>query len=252
MLLAEMTWPAVKARAPDTPVIIPVAALEQHGHHMPLFTDSLLLGEVVRRAHEPLAERAIFAPLQWLGNSDHHLDYAGTLSAPPRLYLDLLNGLLENLIHHGFRRLLIVNGHGGNTIPGQQAVFETRQRHRGRSDLLLLFATYWSLGGKPAEVNPNLQQQSMGHACEWETSMMLRIRPDLVGPLDRLEAVSRDFSFEPAYHGWVTQDRSVPGHMGDPRHATAEKGETLFQVFAADLVKMVERMLAWDGRSWRE
>src|SRR6267378_575167 len=112
MLLHEMTWDEVKNLSGDTPVVFPVAALEQHGRHMPLFTDSLLLGEVVRRAAARYEDRVLFAPLQWLGNSDHHLDFPGTLSAPPRVYLDLLAGLLDNFIAHGFTRLVFLNGHG--------------------------------------------------------------------------------------------------------------------------------------------
>src|SRR5438105_1946534 len=149
MKLADLTWPAVAALAPNTPVVFPVPALEQHGRHLPVFTDSLLCGEIVRRAEERLGDRVLFAPLTWLGSSDHHLDFAGTLSAAPRVYLDLLNGLIDNFVRHGFRRLVFVNGHGGNHIPGQQAVFEARQRYRSRDDLLLLFATYWLLGGRP-------------------------------------------------------------------------------------------------------
>ena len=129
MELAELPWPEVAALSKDTPVVFPIAALEQHGHHLPVFTDSLLLGEILRRVRDTLADRVLFAPLMWLGNSDHHLDFAGTLSAPPRTYLDLLNGLAENFVRHGFRRLVFVNGHGGNDVPGRQAVFELRQRH---------------------------------------------------------------------------------------------------------------------------
>jgi creatinine amidohydrolase len=245
-----MNWPQIAALPKDTPVVFPIAALEQHGRHMPLFTDSLLLGEVIRRVSERMADRVLFAPLMWLGNSDHHLDFPGTLSAAPRLYLDLLEGLMENFIRYGFKRLVFVNGHGGNTVPGQQALFELRQRHRERSDLLLLSATYWSLGGKPYEVNPAIKQRSMGHACEWETSMILRIAPHLVGDLSQVEPVEFGFGFEPAWRGWITKDRSEPGHIGDPREATAEKGETIFRVFTDDVVRLLERVINWDGRGW--
>jgi len=250
MHLFELHWPQVAALSKDTPVVFPVAALEQHGHHMPVFTDSLLLGEVVRRAQERLGDRVLWAPLMWLGNSEHHLDFAGTLTASPRTYLNLLGELMENFIHHGFKRLVFVNGHGGNIVPGQQAVFEVRQRHRQRKDLLLLFATYWTLGGKPHEVDRTIKQQRMGHACELETSMMLRIAPHLVGDLSKVEPVEFGVPFEPAYRGWITNDRSQPGHIGDPRSATAEKGESLFRVFSDDLVKMLERVMAWNGSSW--
>jgi creatinine amidohydrolase len=204
MHLANMNWPAVRALSRDTPVVIPIAALEQHGAHLPLFTDSLLCGEIARRAEERLGDRVLFAPLQWLGNSDHHLDFPGTLSAAPRPYLDLLVGLMENFIGHGFRRLVFLNGHGGNDVPGRQAVFELRQRHRARNDLLLLCATYWSLGGRPWEVEPTLVQRQMGHACEWETSMILRIAPQVVGPLETLAEVPPGGGFEPGRHGRVS------------------------------------------------
>ena len=177
MQLTDLTWPAVHALDRNTPVVFPVAALEQHGPHMPVFTDSLLLGEVVRRVSDKFANNVLFAPLQWLGNSHHHMDFAGTLSADPRVYLDLLNGLLDNFVMHGFQRLIIINGHGGNDVPGKQAVFEARQRYRNRADLLLLFATYWNLAPDAGKSHTEIQQQHMGHACEWETSMVLRIRP---------------------------------------------------------------------------
>jgi creatinine amidohydrolase len=132
MNLADLAWPIVAGLSRDIPIVIPVAALEQHGEHLPLFSDSLLLGEIIRRVAPRFEAKALFAPLFWLGNSEHHLDFQGTLSAAPRVYLDLLNGFAENFLHHGFRRLLFVNGHGGNDVPGRQAVFELRQRHRQR------------------------------------------------------------------------------------------------------------------------
>ena len=250
MLLQEMSWPSVDALSKDVPVVIPIAAVEQHGRHLPVFTDSMLLGEVVRRASERLADRVVWTPLMWLGNSHHHLDFAGTLSAAPRIYLDLLGDLLDNMIVHGFRRLVLLNGHGGNIVPAQQVVFEVRQRYRQRDDLLLLAATYWLLGGKPPEVDRSIVQARMGHACEWETSMMLRLTPRLVGDLSAVEPVPFGAPFEPATRAWITKERSAPGHIGDPRRASAEKGETLFRVFSDVVVAFLERVAAWDGRGW--
>ena len=250
MLLAELTWPDVAALDRNTPVVFPVAALEQHGRHMPVFTDSMLMGEIARRAEVELKDQILLAPLQWLGNSHHHMDFPGTLSAEPRLYIDLLYGLLENFIAHGFKRLLILNGHGGNDVPGKQAVFEVRQRYRERKDLLLLFATYWHLSPKAHESHPDLQQKVLGHACEWETSMMLRLAPHLVKGHASVDDVPFGNPFEPASRGWVMPDRSEPGHVGAPKTASAEKGEALFQTFTQDTVAMLRRMIAWDGKGW--
>jgi creatinine amidohydrolase len=249
MLLHEMTWPEISHLSRDVPVLVPVAALEQHGHHMPVFTDSLLLGEVVRRVGEAMRDRVLIAPLMWLGNSHHHMDFPGTLSASPRVYLDLLNDLAENLIAHGFRRIVFINGHGGNITPGKQAIFEIRQRHRERTDLALLFGSYWD-HANPNSGRPDLVQSQMGHACEWETSMMLRLAPHLVKDHGRAEPVGFGFGFEPAYRGWTTKDRTASGHIGHPQDATADKGEYLFATYAAGVVTLLEQVIAWDGKSW--
>lgn len=250
MLLAELTWPEIDALDRDTPVVFPVAALEQHGRHMPLFTDSLLTNELVRRAESRLGDRVLFAPLMWLGNSHHHLDFPGTLSAEPRVYIDLLNGLMENFISHGFRRLVFLNGHGGNDVPGKQAVFETRQKHRDRADLLLLLATYWNLGAKPWETDLTIQQRGMGHACEWETSMIQYLHPQLVRDRSELQEIPFGNPFAPAARGWIMKDRSDAGHVGDPTIATPEKGEVLLKSFEDEVVRFLERVVAWDGQSW--
>jgi creatinine amidohydrolase len=114
--------------------------------------------------------------------------------------------------------------------------------------LLLLAATYWLLGGKPDVVDPTISQTQMGHACEWETSMILHLAPNLVGDLSKIEPVSRAMAFEPATQGWITKERTEPGHLGDPRRATALKGQTLFRIFSHDVVTFLERVIDGDGR----
>lgn len=249
MQLTDLTWNTVDGLSRDIPIVIPVAALEQHGHHMPVFTDSMLLGEVMRRADERIGDRVLFAPLQWLGNSDHHIDFPGTVSSPPRLYLDLIRALAENFLRHGFKRIVFINGHGGNEIPGRQAVFELRQDHRERKDLLLLFATYWDFGS-PTTCRDDLVQTTMGHACEWETSMILRIAPHLVQPHTEVPTVPAGYGFGKAYRGWTTKDRTVPGHIGTPAAATPEKGEALLETFSSGICGFLEQVIHWDGVSW--
>ena len=250
MLLHELTSPQLARYAPDTPVVVPIAALEQHGDHMPLFTDSLLVGEVVRRAAEEVGDRILVAPVMWLGNSEHHLDFPGTMTAAPRTYLDMLNNMVDNLLTHGFRRILLLNGHGGNIVPSSQAMFEVRQRHRERRDLLLLSSTYWLLGGVP-EGGHNWDQRQMGHAGEWETSMMLRLRPDLVQDYQACQTVPFGDFFPGAARAWITKERTEAGHIGSPQLATAEKGETLFSTFTTDVVRLLTKMADWDGSAWQ-
>jgi creatinine amidohydrolase len=250
MNLSDLTWPQIAALAPNTPVVFPVAAIEQHGHHLPVATDSMLLAEVVRRVHALMRnESVLFAPLQWLGNSDHHLNFAGTLSAQPSAYIELLKRMIDVAVQHGFRRIVFLNGHGGNDIPGRQAVFEARQRYRERSDLLLLFTTYWD-HAQPWLTRDDLVQRYMGHACEWETSMIQAIHPELAGPIEGLEDVPAGYQFEPAYRGWITDDRSKAGHIGCPQYATPEKGEHMFTVYSAGVADFLRRVCSWDGVSF--
>lgn len=250
MLLQEMNWPAVAALSRDTPVVIPTAALEQHGHHLPVFTDSILVGEITRRAEEQLRDRTLFTPVVWLGNSQHHMDFPGTMSAAPRTYIDMLVDVIENFVTHGFRRIVLVNGHGGNNVPGEQAIFEVRQKHRTRDDLMLVFACYWALGCKPHEEDTSFEQHAMQHACEWETSMILALAPQLVGDYQNVEPVEPAGALDPARRAWTTKDRTAAGHIGNPCVASAAKGETLLRLFTADVVKLLERVIAHDWGRW--
>jgi creatinine amidohydrolase len=114
----------------------------------------------------------------------------------------------------------------------------------------LLSTTYWTLGTRTAAIDASLKQTQMGHACEFETSMMLRIRPDLVGDYKNAKDISWGKAFAPASRAWITKDRTEPGHIGFPQHASAEKGEILFRAFTSDVVALLERVIAWDGKEW--
>ncbi|MCS7021432.1 MAG: creatininase family protein [Gemmataceae bacterium] len=251
MNLAEMTWPAITGLPRKTPVVFPIAALEQHGRHLPVITDALLLGEVVRRVEQlPTGQRCLFAPVLWLGNSHHHLDFPGTLSLQGSHYLQVLQDLARCFIDHGFSRLVFLNGHGGNIVPAQHALFELKQDFRDYRELLLLSLTYWEAGGDPSGVIPGLVQRQMGHACEWETSMVLRLAPQwVVGDISQLPEVPFGTGFAPGHRAWVMPERSEPGHIGVPAAATAEKGEALLNFFAHAVADFLDKVASWDG-SW--
>ncbi|MEM8667860.1 MAG: creatininase family protein [Planctomycetota bacterium] len=251
MDLAKLSSPEVDALSRETPIVIPIAALEQHGRHLPVFTDSMLVTEVVRRAHESMQSKILVLPVMWYGNSHHHMDFAGTTSAEPGVYLQMLDSLAQNWIDHGFRRIVFVNGHGGNDVPGRQAIFELRQRHRQQMDLLLILATYWTLANpqqEPHLFEPTpLKQEQMAHAGEWETSMMLRLAPELVKGHRRVDPVEPDDPFAPAARAWTMLDRSREGHVGHPAEATADKGEALLQCFSDGLASFLWRVLNWES-----
>jgi creatinine amidohydrolase len=148
---------------------------------------------------------------------------------------------------------VFLNGHGGNMVPAQQALFELRQETRDDPTPLLLHATYWAVGdsGKPMpELVPELVQTEMGHACEWETSMMLSLHRHLVGEYQSLPPVPFGRPFLPANRAWITRERTTPGYIGTPSAASALKGEQLFALFSSQVVSLLERVIGWDGVSW--
>ena len=220
MNLSELSWPVIAELPRKTPIVLPIAALEQHGRHLPVFTDTLLLGEVVRRVQElPIAQQCLFAPVQWLGHSHHHLDFPGTLSLAGRHYIEMLQGLARCWIEHGFSRLVFLNGHGGNIDALRRAV--PRLRHEGRD-------AAW-LSCRTAE---NPRDTHAGHA---ETSLMLHLHPDLV----RVEHAARGCvrplpQILPAMRDGGVAAVSPSGVLGDPTTATAAYGERLWGSLVAD------------------
>ena len=233
MQLADLKWPDIAALSRDTPIVIPIAALEQHGRHMPLFTDSLLLGEVIRRVSERLdGPRAV-----------HAADVAGQLGAPSRFprHDDRLARGSISTCSKTWSRTFCFTAFGGSCWSTATAATSSRPAGavRGAAKVSRSATTCCSSRrhtGRSAQAArrpiASFVQDQMGHACEWETSMMLRIRPGAGRRLQRRSSrcCRRSNRFRPAHRAWITKDLSEPGHIGQPSQATAEKGETAVSV----------------------
>jgi creatinine amidohydrolase len=237
-------------------VVLPIASLEQHGHHLPMLTDTLIGEEIVRRAKIELGDEALFLPMLWVGASDHHRGLPGVISASNDTYTRLLIDILDSLISHGFRRILLLNSHGGNGGPGGNAIYQAQQKHKDKAGLWLVFASWFSLAGPQVAQIGSLDQKHVTHACELETSMILRIRPELV----KMEAArgANIPSFKSAF--W-SADSSGPsrvsvartldqvsrtGALGHPELATAEKGEELFTIAVREVVALIRELATWE------
>ena len=109
MILAEMTSPEIDALPRDIVVLMPVASCEQHSLHLPVFTDSMIGGEVARRVHERVPDEVLVLPVQWLGYSQHHIRYPGTISAISETHLLLLMDIVASMVGYGFKKILIQN-----------------------------------------------------------------------------------------------------------------------------------------------
>jgi creatinine amidohydrolase len=245
--LALLSWSEVAQLDRDrTVAVFPTAAVEQHGPHLPLDTDTYLCTRVVEEAaaRADQLEPVLVAPTLAFGSSGHHMAFAGTLSLTAGTFLAVIEELGGNLAQHGFRRLLVVNGHGGNSALVRVAV----QQLANRTAVLAAAVDYWALAADTASEVRDSPPGGMAHACEFETSLMLHLRPESV----RRDLVRREIP-EPRFTserldltspgkvgaGWRTHELSTSGVLGAPDVASAEKGERLFEACVAGLAQLI-------------
>jgi creatinine amidohydrolase len=253
MLYGEQNWTQI----PDLTgkvVVVPLGSLEQHGHHLPLLTDTLGCIEIAHRAEQELGDAALFMPMLWVGASDHHLGFPGTVSLHNTTYTQVIDDILESLIGSGFRRIVLLNAHGGNVGPGSTALYEVEMRHREEENLWLAMATWFSLAAPQIAQIEELEQKFVTHACELETSMILFLRPDLV----RLGAArgahtpfpSQFYCPDSSRPSRVSVQRpfeykSETGALGHPELGSAEKGEAILQAGVEQVVAFVREIAEW-------
>lgn len=238
MLLSEMTSPEVDGLPRDIVVLIPVASCEQHSLHLPVWTDSFIGQEVARRVQERVPDDVLVLPVQWLGYSQHHAQYPGTVTAVSTTHLDLMMDTVDSMVRHGFRKILLQNSHGGNGAGIQVLLQRLMEKYPNEE---AEFYSRWAWGsGDTLNGIRTLGGSGSGHAGETETAMMLAIRPDLVRT-DRLDADGeRDGMRVPgvaSYHRF--DQRTEHGGVGDPRPATAEMGEKLLEASAEEVARDV-------------
>jgi creatinine amidohydrolase len=242
MKFHEMTFPQLRETARDrTVVLAPIAACEQHSRHLPVFTDSILVGAVADGLERNLPEHVLLLPVFWLGASDHHLPFGGTLTATLPTYEQLLVELLTPLLRSGFRRVMLLNGHGGNIDPLHVALRRLDTQFPGS---LLTGAAYWEIA--EAELGALCQgpRKTMGHACELETSMILHLRPELV----RKDRIADDPDPTPeALRGvfWARDfgRRTDHGAVGYPQSASAERGRLMLEVVIRKVTTAAQHLL---------
>jgi creatinine amidohydrolase len=254
MQLGEQTWPDARAIAKQNiPIIIPIASFEQHGHHLPMLTDTFIGAEIARRVEKTLGTEAAFTPPLWLGASDHHLVF-GALSLSIHTYTNLLIELVESLITLGFSRIVLLNSHGGNILPGQTALTELAIRHRERLDLYLAFVSWFDfVAQKSGQLDASFSQKKVIHACEWETSQILVTHPDLVKDQRPAARFGFDSQFwQPDHFGLsrvfiarTMEQGSKSGAFGLPELATKEKGEELFTIATEEIIAFIRELARW-------
>ena len=243
LILAEMTSPEIDALPRDIVVLMPVASCEQHSLHLPVFTDSMIGEEVARRVHGLVPEEVLVLPVQWLGYSQHHIRYPGTLSAVSETHLLLMMDIVASVVGYGFKKVLIQNSHGGNGA--NISVLLQRLMERYGDDGVEFYSRWAWAGNETLNSIRTLGNGGSGHAGETETSMVLAMRPELVR-IDRLAADGERSGMRvegvASYHRF--DQRTQHGGVGDPRPATAEMGEQILQASAEEVAEHVQAIRA--------
>jgi creatinine amidohydrolase len=239
---AELPWT-------DGIAVIPLAAMETHGPHLPIGTDGLIADGILAQAGKRLVARTALLPTQWLGASSEHGDHAGTLSWEPEQMIEAIVSLGEGLTRAGIKRVVLFNGHGGNIALGSIAALKLRTRF----GMLAASAHWLDFGMPPGFTQPAPLARDV-HGGWVETSVMLHLAPQLVKKEsakanEALTPAPSLFPSGPIAWGWKIGDLSEGGWIGCPDLATADLGQAMVDHAAAGLAKLIDEMAtaAWAG-----
>lgn len=254
----EVEWSRLKARElvelarKDAIVLVPIGATEQHGPHLPSMVDWRCVHEVSHRAAR-IMERTtpvVVAPTIPYGMSEHHMSLNGTITLDYATMYAVIRCVVTSAIRHGFKRIFVLNGHGGNTTALQNMIGELTVAHK----LPLATGTYWDIAaGSIARLLE--RQKALLHACEAETSMLMAVAPELVNP-DELAQMHGPYvpglsaipGVNPGVYRWrQLSSRSPIGVIGEAAAASAEKGEKLLQAIAADVAEALADERLWSA-----
>jgi creatinine amidohydrolase len=250
---AELRSKDFKGLDPEkTITILPIAAIEQHGPHLPVMTDSAIADGMIALLRERLPNdlSVLVLPAQCVGKSNEHLLSPGTLSLSAETLSLLLVEIGEGVYRAGLRKMVIANSHGGNVPVLANVARELRVKFG-----MLVVATNWARFGLPAGMYDPIEVQHGIHGGDIETSLMLQFRPDLVHMTDAKNFVSSAIAIEKEFKklsadgkhafGWIAQDLNAEGAVGDASKATAAKGKKTAEHQVDGFIDLLRDMTAF-------
>jgi len=228
MKLAELHWPEVnKLDREKIVAVVPVGSMEQHGPHLPFQVDTFVSSRLAEDLEKSMPEILLLPPI-WSGVSAHHMDFPGSITVRAKVFIDLLHDICASLHHHGFRRIVLLNGHGGNRssleVLGQELFVEF--------GLTVNTLAYWDLVPDLVKSLKKSNSKGMGHSGELETSLMLYLAPQWVNQRDipqGLLGVEDEGPTEGIKRYVNMKEHSEQGVIGMPSAATPEIGAKLYQ-----------------------
>lgn len=258
MVLAHLSWPEIRS-AKSRICLVPLGSLEQHGPHLPLWTDTAIVSAIASRVEQRMPDVVLLAPEQPVGYSPHHAHF-GCLSLDLASYVAMIRSLCRSFAAMGFDKILLLNGHGGNDVPCRAALCELKEEH---PSLRVLLGSYWTLAAEAFRGIRSSPMGGMGHACEMETSVMLTLHPEQVdmtkakddGPLVRSDKQNSEElilrpsdMLRPSPYFMVRNfdEISDNGTIGAPSLASAEKGELFLDAAVNAVCALVAAYAAGD------
>ena len=240
----DLTRDEVARIAADAVAVFPTSSTEQHGPHLEVRVDALLVGEVVRRAieHVEIPRPLVLLPPLVFGASDHHRPWAGVLSLNLDTYMRVVRDICESLALNGFRRVLLVNGHGGNDAPNMVAARDVDNRFDIRIDA----CAYWNIDREALlALTPAEFGEVPGHASDFETSCVMIADPTAVRPdfesLIRSAIEGMNGGEAPAFGVAGPAGKPTLGFTDDSSHANAEIGEAFLARAGQSLAEYINR-----------
>jgi creatinine amidohydrolase len=252
----EMTWREIAGAGEATRrwiAVLPLAAVEQHGPHLPLGVDSFIAEAYLSRVFQllPADLPATFLPLQRIGVSAEHVGYPGTLSVSAATAIAAWTEIGESLARSGLRKLVLVTSHGGNSAAMELVASDLRVRLN-----MLAVTVGWYRFGYPQGTFSSEEKKHGIHGGDIETSLMLAARPDTIAIDKAARAapasldMAREFKWlnasRPAGFAWMTQDLHPSGALGDATLATAAKGEATLVHGARAFVELLQEVDRFD------
>lgn len=255
MLFSALNYEEIRQKASESVIVLPLGATEQHGPHLAVSTDTDIVSKIAQEAEKQLPGDILLCPELPYGSSNHHLFFGGTISLSAETYSKLVIELVGSIIRSGFRRIVLLNGHGGNITPVKQALAVLSGMFDVSANPNIALVTYWELAGKIFAGESPMESPALSHACEYETSLMLHLFP---GKVWTDKAVRARRPMKNGYIPWEddepyrgvtmirqTQFISGNGSSGEPQLASASKGAHLFGRSVESLVRFINEFKTW-------
>ncbi len=250
----DISWPDIGAGEAERWIaVLPLAATEQHGPHLPLATDVMIGEAYLERVREllPATLPATFLPIERIGISTEHIDFPGTLTLSTEVALKNWMAIGENVVRAGVKKLVIVTSHGGNSAAMSLVAQDLRALHG-----LFVVTTSWSRFGVPQGIFPDEELRHGVHGGAVETSIMLarfaeHVRKDKISDFSPVSiAMEKKYRWlsahRPAPFAWQAQDLHPSGAAGDATQATPGKGERLIEHGARAFIELLEDVDKFD------